>query len=83
MGYFLYVAGYFLTSRLTLPHINMKRRKKVDFGAKRESPSPHITSVQYCGGCSVHWRLFSTSGDNISTVGDNFSTVEVVQYSGG
>ena len=24
--------------------------------------SPHITSVQYCGGCSVHWRLFSTSG---------------------
>ena len=52
--------------------------------------SPHITSVQYCGGCSVHWRLFSTSGDNISTVGDSFSTVgdsfstvEVVQYSGG
>ena len=44
---------------------------------------PHITSVQYCGGCSVHWRLFSTSGDNISTVGDSFSTVEVVQYSGG
>ena len=56
-------------SRLTLPHINMKTRKKGDFGAKRESPSPHITSVQYCGGCSVHWRLFSTSGDNISTVG--------------
>ena len=24
--------------------------------------TPHITSVQYCGGCSVHWRLFSTSG---------------------
>ena len=55
---------------------------------------PHKTSVQYCGGCSVHWRLFSTSGDNISTVGDSFSTVgdsfstvegsfstvEVVQY---
>ena len=41
---------------------NMKTRKKVDFGAKRESPSPHIRSVQYCGGCSVHWRLFSTSG---------------------
>ena len=36
---------------------------------------------QYCGGCSVHWRLFSTSEDNISTVGDSFSTVEVVQYS--
>ena len=33
------------------------------------SLSPHITSVQYCGGCSVHWRLFSTSGDNISTEG--------------
>ena len=32
---------------------------------------------------SVLWRLFSTSGDNISTVGDSFSTVEVVQYSGG
>ena len=45
--------------------------------------TPHITSVQYCGGCSVHWRLFSTSGDNISIVGDSFSTVEVVQYSGG
>ena len=45
--------------------------------------SPHITSVQYCGGCLVHWRLFSTLGDNISTVGDSFSTVEVVQYSGG
>ena len=50
--------------------------------------APHITSVQYCGGCSVHWKLFSTSevvqyiggcsvhrGDNISTVGDNISTV--------
>ena len=39
------------------------------------SDPPHITSVQYCGGCSVHWRLFSTSEDNISTVGDSFSTV--------
>ena len=27
---------------------------------KRESP--RITSVQYCGGCSVLWRLFSTVG---------------------
>ena len=52
---------------------------------------PHITSVQYCGGCSVHWRLFSTSGGHnqycggIASVlwGDKFSTVEVVQYSGG
>ena len=52
------------------------------------------TSVQYCGGCSVHWgihqycggiasvlwRLLSTVGDSFSTVGDSFSTVEVVQY---
>ena len=38
---------------------------------------PHITSVKYCGGCSVH------RGDNISTVGDSFSTEEVVQYRGG
>ena len=48
--------------------------------------SPHITSVQYCGGCSVHWRLFSTLGtvgDSFSTVGGSFSTLEVVQYSGG
>ena len=22
---------------------------------------PNVTSVHYCGGCSVHWRLFSTS----------------------
>ena len=40
--------------------------------------SPHITSVQYCGGCSVH------RGDNISTVGDSFSTVGgQLQYCGG
>ena len=45
--------------------------------------------VQYCEGCPVHWRLFGTSGDNISTVEvahtvrDSFSTEEVVQYSGG
>ena len=38
---------------------------------------PHITSVQYCGCCSVQW------GDSFNTVGDSFSTVEVVQYSGG
>ena len=49
-----------------------------------------MTSVQYCGDCSVHWSLFrilgddiSTVGDNISTVGDSFSTVEVAQYNGG
>ena len=45
---------------------------------------PHITSVQYCGGCSVHRRdNISTMGDSFSTVGDSFSTAEVVQYSGG
>ena len=35
----------------------------------------HKTSVQYCGGCSVHWRYSVHRGDNISTVGDSFSTV--------
>ena len=57
---------------------------------KKSDQPPHITSVQYCVGCSVHWRLFSTSGDNISTVGGQlqycggiFNSVEVVQYSGG
>ena len=37
----------------------------------------HITSVQYCGGCSVHRGITSVLW------GDSFSTVEVVQYSGG
>ena len=36
---------------------------------KKYNESPHITSVKYSGGCSVH------RGDNISTVGDSFSTV--------
>ena len=46
--------------------------------------SPHISSVQYCGGCSVHrGDNISTVGDIFSTVGDSFSTVEVAQYSGG
>ena len=40
-----------------------------------------IISTPYNVG-SVPWRLFSTSGDNISTVRDSFSTVEVAQYSG-
>ena len=30
--------------------------------------SPHITSVQYCEGCSVHWRLFSISDRGITSV---------------
>ena len=39
---------------------------------------PLITSVQYCGGCSVLW------GYSISTCGgDNISTAEAVQYCGG
>ena len=40
------------------------------------------TTIPYNVG-SVHGRLFSTLGDNISTVGDSFNAVEVVQYSGG
>ena len=35
------------------------------------------------GIASVLWRLFSTVGDNISTVGDSFSTLEGIQYIGG
>ena len=45
--------------------------------------SPRITSVLYCGGCSVLWgipsvlrRLFSAVGDSISTAGDSISTAE-------
>ena len=48
---------------------------------------PHITSVQYCGGCSVHWRFTvhrrGGGGGNISTVGDSSSAVEVTQYNEG
>ena len=55
------------------------------------SGTPCITSVQYCGGCSVLRRLFSTVGGSISTcggiasvhVGDSISTAEAVQYCGG
>ena len=39
--------------------------------------SPHITSVQYCGGCSALWGIASVH------VGDSISTVESVQYCGG
>ena len=53
-------------------------------GSHIRSDSPHTTSVQYCGGCSVHrGDNISTVGDSFSTVGGSFSTVEVVQYSGG
>ena len=39
--------------------------------------SPRITSVQYCGGCSVLWGIASVH------VGDNISTAEALQYCGG
>ena len=53
--------------------------------------SPRITSVQYCGGCSILWGIasvhvgdsISTVGNSISTVGDSISTAEAVQYCGG
>ena len=38
------------------------KSKGILTGYPKVKVSPHITSVQYCGGCSVHWRLFSTSG---------------------
>ncbi len=37
--------------------------------------SPPGTSVQYCGGYSVRWKVFSTVGDIISTVGNIISIV--------
>ena len=43
---------------------------------QNEEQAPRITSVQYCGGCSVLQRLFSTAGGSISTA-------EAVQYCGG
>ena len=45
-------------------------------------------NISTVGVTSVLWRVFSTVGNNISTVGylqysgDNISTVEVAQYSG-
>ena len=39
--------------------------------------SPCIMCVQYRGGCSVPWGVFSTVGDIMSTVGDILSTVGV------
>ena len=45
--------------------------------------------VQYIGGCSVHRRMFSTSGvfstsgNTMSTSGDIMSTSGDVQYIGG
>ena len=45
--------------------------------------SPSIMCVQYRGGCSVPWGVFSTVGDIMSTVGDILSTVGGVQYRGG
>ena len=31
--------------------------------------SPCIMCIQYIGGCSVHWGVFSTWGDTMSTSG--------------
>ena len=39
--------------------------------------------LEYCGGCSVPWGMFSTVGDIMMHVGDIMSTVEGVQYRGG
>ena len=36
---------------------------------KKNSFSPCIMCVQYRGGCSVPWGVFSTVGDIMSTVG--------------
>ena len=44
--------------------------------------SPHITSVQYCGGCSVHRGITSVLWGIASVLWGSFSTVEVAQYSG-
>ena len=51
-----------------------KIKAKIGIGPGKITSSaktPHITSVQYCEGCSVQW------GDCFRTVGDNFSTVGV------
>ena len=40
----------------------------------------YSSTCEYMG---VLWKLFSTVGDNISTVRDSFSTVEGIQYIGG
>ena len=53
--------------------------------------SPHITSVQYCGGCSVHrretsvlWGIASVLWGIVSVLWGIASVpVEVAQYSGG
>ena len=57
-----------------------KRKDGIKSSFKRKSfnpLAPHITSVQYCGGCSVHWGITSVQW------GDNISTVKGIQYSGG
>ena len=50
--------------------------------------SPCIMCVQYIGGCSVHWGMFSTLGDvqyigGCSVHWGVFSTLGGVQYIGG
>ena len=44
---------------------------------------PCIMCVQYRGGCSVLWGVFSTVGDIMSTVGGYLEYRGGVQYRGG
>ena len=45
--------------------------------------SPRITSVQYCGGCSVLWGIALVLwGIALVHVGDSISTADAVQYCG-
>ena len=45
-----------------LSNIEITGEKVLHIIRSLDPKNTHITSVQYCGGCSVHWRLFSTSG---------------------
>ena len=58
--------------------------KRSEHKTVQKTTSPRITSVQYCGGCSVLRGIASVHvGDSISTCGDSISTAEAVQYCGG
>ena len=45
--------------------------------------SPCIMCVQYIGGCLVHWGVFSTLGDTMSTLRGYHEYIWGVQYIGG
>ena len=45
--------------------------------------SPCIMCVQYIGGCSVHWGVFSTSGGYHEYIGGYHEYIGGVQYIGG